>query len=381
MSQHTSLHNLSASHFAPKYVELAQRLLHEIAHQGLRAGDRLGTEYELVRKHGVSRVTVRQALSMLERDGYVSREKARGTFVKAAPSSLQQVGLVRGTVVVLCSNEQAMHAQEDFAFSTVLRAMERTLARRGFAVQILSIGEDEKADRARLEQLLSRKDLHGVCTIGPCLKPYQDLVTDVPVVTSCSFDTSTLPWVGQNVRAACHESIAYLLSRGHREIALLCGPWIDADAFALFAEGYRHAFRAAGVPARRTLLCHGYSHEPLQDLAAEVLTDPSRPTAIFAENWRVCEAVLVAAAKQAIRIPDDVSLVAYGQNVLQIASPVAVTTYVPDSEVIGARAAQCVADMIDQKPAPNEPIAIPGKLIERDSVRQIGAGSRKEDKR
>jgi GntR family transcriptional regulator len=44
-------------------------------------GDRLPTEASLSRDFNVSRITVRQALADLERDGFIRREAGRGTFV------------------------------------------------------------------------------------------------------------------------------------------------------------------------------------------------------------------------------------------------------------------------------------------------------------
>jgi len=41
----------------------------------------LPTEFQLARRFGVSRVTVRQALGVLERGGFVSRQRGRGTIV------------------------------------------------------------------------------------------------------------------------------------------------------------------------------------------------------------------------------------------------------------------------------------------------------------
>ena len=43
---------------------------------------KLPAELKLCELYGVSRITVRQALSLLESDGYISRHQGRGTFVK-----------------------------------------------------------------------------------------------------------------------------------------------------------------------------------------------------------------------------------------------------------------------------------------------------------
>ena len=147
--------------------------MRQIAHQGLVVGDRLGTEQELSDRYRLSRVTVRQALELLEGEGYVSRKRARGTFVAREVESIDHFGLNSGRLLLVCSNEQKSHSDEDSAFCTVLRAIEQLLAQRHFAVQIMSVGQNPKEDRQRLRALVAHGELKGVLSIGPCLEALQ----------------------------------------------------------------------------------------------------------------------------------------------------------------------------------------------------------------
>jgi GntR family transcriptional regulator, transcriptional repressor for pyruvate dehydrogenase complex len=63
---------------------LPESLLQSFAHRGLRAGDRLPTEEELTRRHGVSRPTLRQALKVLEFSGLIESAPRRGSVLKQA---------------------------------------------------------------------------------------------------------------------------------------------------------------------------------------------------------------------------------------------------------------------------------------------------------
>jgi GntR family transcriptional regulator len=63
----------------PKYWRVRQAVLEQIA--GLQPGDRLPTEGALETRLAVSRGTVRRALDDLAREGRVSRQPGRGTFV------------------------------------------------------------------------------------------------------------------------------------------------------------------------------------------------------------------------------------------------------------------------------------------------------------
>ncbi|SHL05852.1 transcriptional regulator, GntR family [Pseudonocardia thermophila] len=67
----------------PRYVELAQRLMREIADGTLPVGSRLPSEVELAERHGLSRTTVRSALDLVEELGLVSRRRKLGTVVEA----------------------------------------------------------------------------------------------------------------------------------------------------------------------------------------------------------------------------------------------------------------------------------------------------------
>jgi DNA-binding LacI/PurR family transcriptional regulator len=367
-----SLTNLG-QRFTPKYLDLAQRLLRDMSARGLQPGDLLSTESELAQQHSVSRSTVRQALGILQKAGYLRRQRARGTFVSRAVDASLHRELTRGTVVLACSNEQTVHLDEDFAFATVLRAMERKLAGDGFAVQILGFSNDEPEDRERLTRCLKQEHVQGLCAIGGCVENYRAALNGLPLVSSCTFYPLAGPWVGQDVKEACRASVAHLLARGHRDIALLCSSTIDQHAFAVFVSGYRDAFDLAKLPFKRRLLYHAYSGESLVELAQELLAAADRPTAIFAENWRVAQAIVSAASKVGLKIPRDLSIVAYGQNALHVpldplGGPVHVTAYVPNGERIGEEAAKLLTSLVDNSAAPSDPIFIPGQLYERESV-------------
>jgi len=65
----------------PKHHQLAEILRTMIRAGDLQPGDQVPTEATLCTRYGVSRGTVRQALDTLAREGLVSREAGRGTFV------------------------------------------------------------------------------------------------------------------------------------------------------------------------------------------------------------------------------------------------------------------------------------------------------------
>ena len=65
----------------PLYYQLENVLREKITSGTFTGGERLPTEIELIEQYGVSRITVRQALSALAEEGLIDRKQGRGTFV------------------------------------------------------------------------------------------------------------------------------------------------------------------------------------------------------------------------------------------------------------------------------------------------------------
>jgi GntR family transcriptional regulator len=68
----------------PLYHQLKELLTDKIGSGEWTAGHKLPTEVQLASEFGVSRVTVRQAMQLLERGGLVERRQGAGTFVGRA---------------------------------------------------------------------------------------------------------------------------------------------------------------------------------------------------------------------------------------------------------------------------------------------------------
>jgi GntR family transcriptional regulator len=65
----------------PYYFQLKELLIEEIKKGRLKPGQQIPSEFKLCDQFRVSRTVVRQAISSLVQNGYLNREKGRGTFV------------------------------------------------------------------------------------------------------------------------------------------------------------------------------------------------------------------------------------------------------------------------------------------------------------
>jgi len=72
----------------PVYYQISLDLRRRIGSQQWRTGDQLPPEPELALEYGVSRMTLRQALAGLVKDGVLVRQRGRGTFISDNPYPL-----------------------------------------------------------------------------------------------------------------------------------------------------------------------------------------------------------------------------------------------------------------------------------------------------
>lgn len=66
----------------PLHHQLYEILRNEIVEGRFKPGERLPTEFELVARYQVSRTTVRQSISELRKEGLITVQRGKGTFVR-----------------------------------------------------------------------------------------------------------------------------------------------------------------------------------------------------------------------------------------------------------------------------------------------------------
>lgn len=74
----------------PTYQQIMNDILRRIEQREWKINDNLPTETELATEYGVSRVTLRQAMSLLEREQIIEKSQGKRAFVKNNPRQLIQ---------------------------------------------------------------------------------------------------------------------------------------------------------------------------------------------------------------------------------------------------------------------------------------------------
>jgi GntR family transcriptional regulator len=146
------VHRLFRDSPIPRYVQLADLLRGRISRGQWRSGDRVPTLEELTREFDVARVTVRQAVEVLSREGLLSAQQGRGTFVTGTPQR------ARGLRLQTSLAELAEVYRDD--------RPQLTLIEEASAVPALEPGEGNAAPRYHFMRRVHSRDGASYCVIS-----------------------------------------------------------------------------------------------------------------------------------------------------------------------------------------------------------------------
>jgi LacI family transcriptional regulator len=159
-----------------------------------------------------------------------------------------------------------------------------------------------------------------------------------------------------------------LLDLGHRRIALVIDEmhWTTGrDRLA----GYRAAFAAAGVPLDESLVVSaGWDVDAARVEARKLLARAEPPTAVFAANNILAEAVWRTAAELGLSIPGQLSLVSFDDVPWMSMVTPGVTAVAQDTVALGEAAVSQLIERIQSPLAPVRTVLLSASVISRGST-------------
>lgn len=349
----------------PLYVQLSQILKQRILSGEWRGdGGQLPTEPELSAEFNLARGTVRQALSQLEDEGVVRRERGRGTFIAlrkptdTTSRSTDQIGFVVPYV-------------RDSFITTILHGVERMAAEHNISVTFKHVENNRDQQATALEDLIAQ-DVAGIILYPTDSAPHDSvarlLQSRYPMVLIDRY----LRGIYSDYVIADHfggalQAVQHLLALGHHRIGFV--NWKDdAISMAHRAVGYQQAIIESGQPINPAYMCEVESYPQIDDAPLyDFLKQSPAPTAIFCANDQIALAVYRIARKIGLTVPGDLALVGFGDIDLVAYLDVPLTTVAQPTFDIGQESVRLLVQRIAQPSLGWQRIILPTQLIIRSS--------------
>ena len=352
-----------------KYLQLSNILMEKIQNGTYPLGTNIPTEIELSTSYNVSRQTVRQALSILVKNGLIIKKQGSGNRVISTglDSPSRRIAII------------ASHTN-DYIFPAVLHDIQTVLSQNKYSSQIISTQNKVCLEQEALQFVLSQSFagvlVEGVKTAlpNPNLSVYQRLKKEnIPLVFFHGgyAELNHAVCVTDDNFTGGYQLTRYLISKGHTCI----GGVFNSDDLQgrQRYQGYITALHDAGLPVPDDKLLwfsteDRYSIVDCHDLSLlnnYVKNRLSGCTALVVYNDEIAYYMILILQTLGYDIPGTISVVSFDNSYYCSLSPVQITSLSHEGEQIGIVAANQILRIISGKEACSA--SIPWKLIERQS--------------
>jgi len=292
----------------------------------------------------ISKATKKRVLETAERLDYFPDSMAQGLKKR------------RSTTIGIIVPEIKHHF-----FSHAISGIEDITYRSGYTIMVCQSNEDYEREMINLHALVSNRVAGILVSIAQNtvdVSHFEILQKrKIPVV----FFDRTNEKITQNQVVAddyvgAFEAVSYLIKKGYRKIAHLCGPEnisIGRDR----CNGYQDALLQHGLAVDEKYIIRGGVQQNDGSIAAQKLLQMAhRPDAIFAVNDPVAIGAYVVLKEQNIKIPQEIALVGFSNNPVSALLEPSLTTVEQPAHEIGKTAAKILLEQIESEEQDLKPV-------------------------
>lgn len=181
--------------------------------------------------------------------------------------------------------------------------------------------------------------------------------------------------VGIDNALAADNATRYLLSLGHRRIAIVSGD-TSSGTSADRLNGFLQALRSAKIRPDRSMIHTGHNDmESGHEHAMQLLKRAPRPTAIFCTNNMMALGALAAIQETGLLCPEEISLLGFDDFYWSTLLRPRLTVVRQPAREVGMMAARILIDHVEGRPSVATPVLLATQLIVRDSCSPPKPGS------
>jgi GntR family transcriptional regulator of arabinose operon len=353
----------------PKFKVILNALRESVMSGEYREGTKLPSESDLVRRFGVSRMTIVKAFKELQQQGLVVRRPGSGTFVAPNGQESRLFGLL---IPELGQTE---------IFEPICQGMTQyqseTKASLVWGNSFVKSDQNEIVARESCEEFIRQK-VSGVFFAPLELIPAKDEVNRMVVA---SLNKARIPivlldrcidayparaeydLVGIDNRRAAYGATIHLVEAGAKRIAFL-GRKLSASTVDARIAGYREALFATDLLRREDLVTRG---DPADESLVRSILDEHRPDAFLCANDHTAATLMKSLISLGVRIPDEVRIVGIDDVKYASLLSIPLTTQHQPCLDIGRVAMATMVERLKDPDLPIREISLSCRLIIRKS--------------
>ncbi len=339
-----------------------QGIKYDIASGRYQVGEKLPKELDFAAERGVSFITLRSALKMLEHDGLIARIPSKGTFViRRTPAA--RPGKVRTILLLQVDYDAAANGGNIFNRDLILGAVEQAYLD-GCKVQVATFAEAWK-----LPERFAAGEFDGIIwdrpesDLAPLLEQLREM--GVSQVTINRFQEG-IPALSCDYPEGVRTAMRYFRSIGHQHIGLI-DIGRDLDVFRERQRAFLEELRFDGITEAEKYLFRVVKGDPDYLRIAEWMRTIPQTTAVLVSNVYLTEFSRYLAAA-GIAVPQQLSVIQQGEiEHFSRESHSRFSIFTDPRRAIGSRALVTVLRQLEGNAIPAKMERMVGELIIRSS--------------
>ncbi len=329
-----------------KYNQIEEELKALILEEKIKPGEKMPSENVLSKQYGVSRQTVRKAISDLVNEGFVYAVQGSGTYCSDA-SRFKKDSKDIAVVMTYLS---------DYIFPKVISGIDSVLSENGYSIVLKNTNNSRTREIKCLEELIE-KNIDGII-IEPSKSnvfcKHKDLYDrldkyGIPYIfIQGSYSVmEDKPHVIMDDEQGAYLLTGYLISQGHKNII---GVFKSDDTQGQNRhKGYAKALAKAGLTYDPENVIWFYTEDravhPYTNLQ-KMIKSGKKVDAIVAYNDQIAFHLIKAIRELGLKVPQDISITGYDNSQPAANTDITLTTIVHPQQELGKIAAQMLLKMI-----------------------------------
>lgn len=257
----------------------------------------------------------------------------------------------------------------NLVFAEIINGIDEVATAAGYQVIFGNTKQNTGKAREYIAHL-KQKQVDGIILMTVRLDQdiWAEIAGQYPIVLASDLiEELRIPTVSTNNVQGAYEAVQHFIQLGHKKIAHVAGP-PEVAVSRERVKGYRMALEEHGILFDPSFYLEGeYSIDFGRETMKKLMTQSTKPTAVFFGNDEMAMGGIKAAKELGMRVPEDVAVIGYDDIKFAEVMDPPLTTVAQPLYKMGRRSMELLLKLMNGQTVDQEMYTIPGQFKIRKS--------------
>lgn len=361
------------------YKAVKEDILKKITGSNMSAHEKLPSESAIAKEYGVSKMVGKMALNALEEEGYIYRKPRSGSYISERDplSEKSEDELSHGTPKKFVG---VIMPQFDPYCTEIVAGLERYFLQAGYNIVLRLSRASSQLEEIALNELSALSCVAGIILFPTSRRFCGDQLLRMQlnrypiVLIDTIFRELSLDSVSHDHYKGAFDMTNYLIDMGHEKICFLTSAISEAYSRQERVRGFQDAILSRDMKYDKRMVYELDVEETVEqyrNFVGRIASDGI--TCVFCGNDYIAKELLNQALSRGIRVPEELSIAGYTDNVFLSYMSIGLTTVRQPVNRFCKEVAALLMRRIEDPLKAIESNKIETEIVRRESVKRITA--------